>query len=135
MKKTFLGLMASLIFTFSIQAQGIVGNWKLTSMTVGEKPVSMVAPITLNLKDTRIGGKGGCNSFGGSYSLKKPNRVEFSDMVSTKMYCEGASDIEQIYFSSLNHANTISVKKGELIIQNKKKGIILVFEKNKSSNS
>lgn len=52
MKKTFLGLMASLIFTFSIQAQGIVGNWKLTSMTVGEKPVSMVAPITLTLKTT-----------------------------------------------------------------------------------
>jgi heat shock protein HslJ len=131
MKKIFLGLVTIFIFTFSIQAQGFVGKWKLTSMTVGEKGISIVAPITLNLKDNRIGGKGGCNSYGGNYSLGKSGKVKFSTIISTKMYCEGVSDIESIYFGSLLKANKIQIKNGKLIIQNEAQNIVLVFAKTK----
>jgi heat shock protein HslJ len=131
MKKIFLGLITIFIFTFSIQAQGFVGKWKLTSMTVEGNEISIVAPITLNLKDNRIGGSGGCNSYGGGYLLKKSNKVEFTNLISTKMYCEGVSDLESIYFGSLLKANKMQIKNGKLIIQNKAKNIVLVFAKTK----
>jgi heat shock protein HslJ len=131
MKKIFLGLITISIFTFSIQAQEFVGKWKLTSMTVEGKGISIVAPITLNLKDNRIGGKGGCNSYGGNYSLEKTGKVKFSTLISTKMYCEGVSDIESIYFGSLLKANKIQIKNGKLIIQNKAKNLVLIFAKAK----
>lgn len=132
MKKTLLVLFTSLFLGFSVQAQGIVGNWKLSSMKSGKDDISIVAPVTLNVsKDKKIGGKGGCNSYGGSYLISKSNKVTFSNIFSTKMFCEGTSELENAFFQNLQEANTMTVKKGKLIVRNKAKGIVLVFEKGK----
>ena len=133
MKTILLTLLAGLILMAPIQARSIVGNWSLASMRFGKTEAQMVTiPVTLNIsQDSKIGGKGGCNSYGGSYSLQKNNRVQFKDIFSTKMFCEGTSELEDTFFKSLQEANTAKVVNGKLILQNRDKGIILVFEKRK----
>jgi heat shock protein HslJ len=71
-------------------------RWKLTEIkgnpvaeTEGTKP----AHITFNSKDARVFGNSGCNSFSGTYLLKRVNRLIFSEMVFTEMMCNNM-DIE-----------------------------------------
>lgn len=60
--------------------------------------------------NTEVGGSGGCNSFGGQYSVSG-NSIAFSEIVSTLMACTGAGigDVEAAYFSALNSANRYEI--------------------------
>ncbi len=129
MKNAFLGLAIIFIWSLSIQAQSIVGNWKLTSILIEwDMAFPVMAPITLKIdKNGKIGGNGGCNGYGGSYSFKKPNKVKFTDIISTQMFCEEASNSENRFFQSLREAKKIVVKNGELMIENSTKGNTLRF--------
>lgn len=131
MKKTLLILFATLITGISVQAQTFVGSWKLTSIVVEQDMVFVISsPITMNIsKDNKIGGNGGCNSFGGSYKYKRSTRIKFFDIISTQMFCEGSSDTERMLFRSLRDADRISVKKGVLTIENQKIGNVMTFER------
>lgn len=114
---------AILIFTISVNAQNYVGKWKLTKLADN----NITEKITLNLSnDGKIGGNGGCNTFGGSYTVKK-NKMTFKDIFSTKMFCADSSETE--YFIALDNARTFKVKNNELIIYDKSKKIILKFVK------
>lgn len=44
--------------------------------------------IQLNSADNRLQATGGCNGLGGTYELKEPNRISFSQMMGTLMACE-----------------------------------------------
>jgi heat shock protein HslJ len=115
---------AILIFTISANAQNYVGKWKLTKLAGVE---NLVEKVTLNIsKDGKIGGNGGCNAFGGSYSVKK-TKITFKDIFSTKMFCADVPETE--YFNALGNAKSYAVKNGELIIYDKSKKIILKFVK------
>ena len=72
MKKILLIFFICLIFSFSIQAQTIAGNWKLTWIVIElDMAYSIMVPITLSLEENgKISGNGGCNSFTGNYSLE-----------------------------------------------------------------
>ena len=129
MKTILLTLLAGFIFMLPVQARSIVGNWSLTSIQAGGSAARQVTvPVTLNIgRDSKIGGKGGCNSYGGSYFLKKNNRVQFKDIFSTKMFCEATSELENTFFQSLQEVQTAKLKNGKLILENKEKEIVLVF--------
>jgi len=81
-------------------APGIVGpEWVATDIAgggVGD------AQITLTLEAAgRAGGRGGCNSYGGSYTLSG-TALHFGPMAATKMACAPAlMDREQRYFNAL----------------------------------
>lgn len=45
------------------------------------------AHLVLRTKDQRVTGHGGCNAFGGNYLLSEGNRVKFSSLMSTEMFC------------------------------------------------
>ncbi|MCU0240369.1 MAG: META domain-containing protein [Pyrinomonadaceae bacterium] len=113
-----------LFLTISVNAQNYVGKWKLTKLVGVEK---LSEKITLNVsKDGKIGGNGGCNTFGGSYTVKKA-KITFKDIFSTKMFCDGVPENE--YFNALGNAKSYTIKKGELIIYDKSKKVILKFVK------
>jgi heat shock protein HslJ len=65
--------------------------WKLTELhgvavtapKDGEKEVFM----RLKNEGSRVEGNGGCNGYGGTYELMEGNRIRFSKMISTMMYC------------------------------------------------
>jgi heat shock protein HslJ len=60
------------------------------------------ALITLQLDgDGRATGKGGCNGYGGSYTLEGPS-LRFGPLAATKMACSPeVMDQEQVYFDTL----------------------------------
>lgn len=65
--------------------------WKLTELRgvaipepkEGEKEVY----FRLRNEGLRVEGNGGCNGFGGTFELSEGNRIRFSKMISTMMYC------------------------------------------------
>lgn len=65
-------------------------------------PVSGEAPVTLQLgADGRASGRGGCNGYGGPYTLAG-DALHFGGLASTRMACAPAlMDQEQRYFDTL----------------------------------
>ncbi|NJM54373.1 MAG: META domain-containing protein [Blastocatellia bacterium] len=66
--------------------------------------------ILLNIEKDKIGGNGGCNSYGGNVAMKG-NTIRFFNIISTKMFCEGS--IENQYFAALEKTTSF-----ELIVIN-----------------
>ena len=101
MKKFLLLFAVGLFSVFSVQAQGITGKWKLSSMKISGEKTEITSSGTLNISDkNEIGGNGGCNNYGGSFSLEESNSIKFGSLFSTKMYCSKSSKIE-IDFSAV----------------------------------
>ena len=65
--------------------------WKLVELNgkkVSEYPAQNKEPyLKLLTEGSRAEGTGGCNGMGGTYTLVKPNKISFSQLVSTKMAC------------------------------------------------
>ena len=93
--------------------------WKLTE--VRGKSVS-VAPgegkephMILKVLDSRVSGNGGCNGYGGTYTLAAGNRVSFSPIISTKMACN-ALDVENAFFGVFESVDQYQVKGDSLVL-------------------
>ena len=116
---------------FSVQsAGGLNDRWKLVSMTLGkEKPVAPTGkPITLNIENDKIGGSGGCNTYGGSFR-RAEETIKFFDIFSTKMWCDN-SPTENSYFQALEKSVLFKLSGSELVLMNANKQNILRFTKN-----
>ncbi len=82
--------------------------------------------FTLSFTDKdRFSARTDCNSMGGSYTTDK-NNISFSDIISTKMYCEGSQESE---FASLlqNAEDYHFTSKGELVLDLKSNGGSVIF--------
>lgn len=121
------------LFTFFANAAAarasIKGQWKLVSMIIeGDMAIPLTEGlITLNIKDRSLGGNGGCNTYGGEYSIKA-KRLKIKNVISTQMACDN-SENENRYFKVLNNATRFTLKSGELILQDEKGINILRFKK------
>jgi heat shock protein HslJ len=112
-KQLILFLILSVgIFTCSTQQETLAGDetkvstansitekyWKLVELNglkiVRSKNQTKEPYFILKLKDNRVIGHGGCNSFGGTYELQGVNKIKFSKIVSTMMACIDSSDME-----------------------------------------
>ena len=123
MKKTF-GLVFWFILLFlalsscmgdaAIQLEG--SYWELASLD--GRPVIPGAPPTLYFEDGKVGGMGGCNSFGGEYSVRG-GQIKFdSPFASTLMACADNDRMEQetLYMQILGQVEQIELSSGELIL-------------------
>lgn len=90
-------------------------NWKL--IAINQKPVSLGdrAFITFDEKEQRAAGKAACNSFSGGYEQIRDN-ITFSDIISTKMYCEGLMDQEGQILTHLKDTRRFEVKSDMLYL-------------------
>ena len=72
--------------------------------------VSGEAPVTLQLgADGRASGRGGCNGYGGAYTLAS-DALHFGPLAATKMACAPAlMDQEQRYFDTLAKVDRYAV--------------------------
>jgi heat shock protein HslJ len=65
--------------------------WKLTELRGVEvpEPKEGEKEVYFRLRNdgSRVEGNGGCNGFGGTFELSAGNRIRFSKMISTMMYC------------------------------------------------
>lgn len=122
------GLFAILFFNQAISAQkcGTIApensselngkNWQLTTIN-GETINTDESTIVFDFEKNRVGGKGGCNSFGGTLTVNG-NEIKISQIISTKMFCENGSDVENKYLSTLEKVTKYKTSDDKLQLLN-----------------
>jgi len=106
-------------------------EWKLTKL-MGQ-PLSELDSsaqkvfIQFSEKDNRLSGNSGCNSFGGTYTLKEGNRFETSQLMSTMMACANM-DIEDQFMGVLQKADTYIINGNTLQITKARMAPLAEFE-------
>jgi heat shock protein HslJ len=100
-------------------------TWKWITATEGGKEIKPLKVDAFTVKfndDKTFTVTTDCNHMGGGYSADKAN-ITFSDMFSTKMFCEGSQ--EMVFSSLLTDARTYRfTSRGELILTTKSGGTV-----------
>ncbi len=91
-------------------------TWELSKINGKNADASMYRelPYVSFSNDHKIMGKGGCNSFSGSYNLNDEGGLNVSQVMSTKMACEGVSENE--FFAALEKANNTKIDPDKLVL-------------------
>jgi heat shock protein HslJ len=71
---------------------------------------------TLDYTTDKVSGTGGCNRFNGPITIED-DAVQIGPLASTKMICEGKSEIEAQYFSALEAARSFVVQDDTLTLK------------------
>ncbi len=100
-------------------------QWKLTRIE-GNIVNNEKAFIRFDETKNSAGGNGGCNVFGGSFS-KNGNQIKISQIISTKIFCENGSDVENKFFANLDRVTNYEIKNGKLFLMTNET-IVLEFE-------
>lgn len=105
-------------------------SWRLQTFAVGPNPQvpPKEVPITLMFEQTRISGKGGCNSYSAAYTTADKGSLGISELVSTKMFCDTAMKWETMYFQMLGNSRFYRLDGATLEIDCGDMGV-LVFTK------
>jgi heat shock protein HslJ len=85
-----------------------------------ERPI-----IEIHLKDKKVSGNTGCNSMIGTVIVEE-DQIEFSDIVTTKMFC--SESIEQEFLIALGMANNYKIEKMKLYLYEDDQEI-MIFQK------
>ncbi len=109
----------SILSTTAISMSLPQGEWRLESYNFKQKiayPIDKNT-ITLNIhKDGNLGGKSGCNVYGGNY-LIEDGELSITGIISTMMACEEPSmQFEQTFFRTLEGAKNFELSNGKLTI-------------------
>ena len=106
------------------------GEWHLVSYNFADNVAYPIdkSEITLNIHaDGKLGGKSGCNVYGGGYSFED-SKLKIDGIISTQMFCdESSGQFETNYYATLNGADSFSLDKGTLTITNPKTKNFLKF--------
>jgi heat shock protein HslJ len=92
----------------------------------GAEDVITKAFIKFNEKKKSAGGNGGCNSFGSTLTVNK-DAISITEIISTKMYCEGIQPTEDAFFKQLEKVNRFEIKDKALLLYFDKE-LLLEFE-------
>ncbi len=91
--------------------------WVLQSINGFQMEAEIQKTPSLSFSDTalRVGGNGGCNGFGGDYTLKG-KQIKFGRMLSTMMYCEHGSQTEKAYLAALGKVDAYKIEGDKLYL-------------------
>ena len=104
------------------------GRWILKKIN-GVNVNTNRAFIKFEEAKNRFGGNGGCNGFGGDLSVEG-SRIDMSQIISTKMFCEATSDIENKFLIELERADRFEIRgKNLLLYRGRKLTLELIAEK------
>lgn len=87
--------------------------------------VNTKAFIRFDQAKASAGGNGSCNSFGSNAAVNG-SEVKFSNIFSTKMYCEAVQQIENKFLGSLEQVNNYKIN-GNMLSLYKDKELLLQF--------
>lgn len=109
------------------QVLGENTHWALTS--IANKPNDIEsAYLKFDTKDHKVSGKAACNGFSAAYELFTDNRIVFSEITSTKMYCEGLMDEENAILTNLQHVKRYEIKADRLYFYGDE-GLLLTYKR------
>jgi putative lipoprotein len=83
-------------------------EWVLKSMPGWEMQQAPQIPTLHFQSGTQVGGRSGCNTWGGSYELKG-DKISFGQMRTTLMACAYGMDVETRFHAMLKRARTLAV--------------------------
>lgn len=128
-----LCLFSLLLVSCGMQGNpGVLENSQWNLLLFGpsgsESPVLEGSAVTLSFSDGKIGGSGGCNTYGGDYK-EDADRISFSGINSTLMACvdEQMMQQEQQYFQSLNNVGKFEVNEDHLYLYDTDGELLLTF--------
>jgi len=107
-----------LVFARALMLNGT--QWQLVSLGAAADPTPVLSDTTVTLifgDAGDVGGSGGCNTYGGSYSVSGSS-ITFDQIVSTLMACvdNGVQDQESAYFAALQSAVSFTLSSDQLVI-------------------
>jgi heat shock protein HslJ len=94
-------------------------HWKLVELFGNQVIIGENAPeahIIFDAGDNRFSGNAGCNRMSGSYQIKTPDRITFSQVATTKMMCINGIEKEEKFLQVLNTADSYVIKNDTLIL-------------------
>ncbi|WP_105049915.1 META domain-containing protein [Polaribacter butkevichii] len=104
--------------------------WKLKSLEGKEVKMNKNQEreifITLKTQNNRVTGFAGCNSVSGEFTLEEGNRIKFSKLVSTRMFCPNTD--EPAFLKVLNLADNYTVKDDVLSLNVGRRAPLAIFE-------
>ncbi len=102
--------------------------WRLTAIE-GEKVNTDKSFINFNTAKKSVGGNGGCNGFGGDLSVNG-SEIKISQIISTQMFCEDTSDVENKFLKNLERATKYKITGGKLVLFAAEKVVLEFTAKN-----
>lgn len=137
LKRRIITLFTTILLAFAAiaaSAQGLPqGEWKLTAYNFKQKvalPIDKMN-VTLNIKQDSLGGRSGCNIYGGDHAMIDGG-LKIGDLISTMMACEEpAMQFERIYLDTLKNSTEFELSSDHLTITDHKTGNFLRFERAK----
>lgn len=109
---------------------GIEGNWTLVK--ISDKVIDVTEypkPPTIKIKDQKIHGYSGCNTYGGQ-ALITGKTILFDRMFSTRMACPNMQ-YEDTYLKLVQSATSYEVIKNRLVLRNTMNEIVLEYQHQK----
>ncbi|HRF95712.1 MAG TPA: META domain-containing protein, partial [Aggregatilineales bacterium] len=108
-------------------------EWQLVQYGTTDALLDVIGDMPITLKfdgEETISGSGGCNSYGGTYSIWDGD-ITFSNVFSTEMACmtEGVMEQESHYFRALSTASTIPVMSVSRLVIDYGRSSQLIFER------
>lgn len=95
--------------------------WKLTEINgnpvVFEENLVREPHFILRIQGNKVTGNGGCNSIFGTYEVNPNNKIKFSQMVSTKMFCNNM-EIETQLLKVFEIADNYAVADEKVLVLN-----------------
>lgn len=122
-------LFLAILFLFSCKpkeelatnGQALKRVWMLTSFKDFEKVKLMQYQAFIDLTTVEKGAaKMGCNAIFFTYNVKEDNKINFSNVGSTEMYCNEKMEVENAFVKEIASYKTYEVKGHKLIITNDK---------------
>lgn len=103
-------------------------KWSLKKIytETGMTKVNTIAFIKFNKEKNSAGGNGSCNSFGSNISVTN-NKINFTNIFSTKMYCEDVQQTEDDFFRLLGKVNKFELTAKVLVLYQGKNAVLEFF--------
>lgn len=122
MKRRYLLVLLMPLLSFSCAIldhdadRPVLGDIKWTLSAIEEKKYNLGDKTILefDIRERTAKGKAACNDFSAEYEPLTDNRISFSEIISTKMYCEGVMDIEHQILTNLSKVKRYEIKADKL---------------------
>ncbi|MFD0931463.1 META domain-containing protein [Psychroflexus salinarum] len=100
---------------------------------LGDKKVSnSKLTLKVNPENSTISGYSGCNNYNFSYKLKD-GKLDLGYASATKMYCEDAMEMENLFFQKAASVTQFENSKQEINLKNKDGEIVIKAKKQEKS--
>ena len=87
-------------------------TWRLQAMLVGGEDVALDAAVSSTIRfasDGTYSGNGGCNSYGGQYSVDRSGSIRLGQATATLMACPAGMEQEGAFFAALENVSVFQV--------------------------